>query len=144
MRLSTKIRYGYRLMIDLAMHWGKEPIALREISDRQDISLLYLRQIIMSLESAGLVKSHRGSKGGYTLARAPEKIPLIDISQALEGPISLTECVEDPGSCERCEYCAAHLLWKKMSEELESILSSQSLAALRNKQQKLEKNQASL
>ena len=140
MRLSTKIRYGYRLMVELAMHWGEPAVALKEISERQNISLLYLRQIIMSLEAAGLVKSHRGSKGGYALARAPESIDLIEITRALEGPMALVECIDDPGACERSEWCATRLLWKQMTEQIEKVFSSQTLAGLTSKQIKFEKS----
>ena len=139
MRLSTKIRYGYRLMVDLATHWNTRAVALKEISARQNISLLYLRQIIMSLEAAGLVRSHRGSKGGYTLARPPKKIRLVEINRALEGPISLSECVDEPESCDRSDRCATRLLWKHLTEKLENTLESQTLAVLKNKQVKLEK-----
>ncbi len=139
MRLSTKIRYGYRLMLELAKHWGNEPVALKEVADRQDISLLYLRQIIMSLETAGLVKSQRGSRGGYTLAKPPEQISLIEITQALEGPVSLIECVKEPAMCERSINCATRLLWEELSEQIEKTLRSHNLSTLRNKQLKLEK-----
>ncbi len=138
MRLSTKIRYGYRLMLELAKQWGKQPIALKEVAKQQQISLLYLRQIIMSLETAGLVKSHRGSKGGYVLARPPDKISLIEVTQALEGPVSLIECVKEPQICKRANNCATRLLWAELSTQIEKTLGSQTLATLKNKQQKLD------
>ena len=138
MRLSTKIRYGYRLMVDLASHWGEQAMALKDISTRQNISLLYLRQIIMSLEAAGLVRSQRGSKGGYALAKNPEDISLIDIIHALEGPLSMVECIDDPTVCDRADHCATRLLWKEMSAQLESVLESKSLASLAQKQLRLE------
>lgn len=138
MRLSTRIRYGYRLMVELAKHWGEHPVALKEVAERQKISLLYLRQIIMSLEAAGLVRSQRGSKGGFTLSRSPEQINLIEIMQALEGPVSLIECVKEPEICELSPTCATRLLWKEMSEQIEKTLRSQTLNKLKNKQLKLE------
>jgi Rrf2 family protein len=139
MRLSTKIRYGYRLMLDLAIHWGQKPVALKEISKRQEVSLLYLRQIIMALEAAGLVRSHRGSKGGYSLAHPPEEIMLVDITRALEGPIDLIDCISNPEICTRAPKCATRLLWQEMSEQIISTLDSKSLSNLRDVQLKLEK-----
>lgn len=131
-------------MVDLATYGNKKAVALKEISARQKISLLYLRQIIMSLEAAGLVKSHRGSKGGYSLTRPPENIRLIEINRALEGPIALSECVDAPESCDRSEKCATRLLWKRLTEQLENTLGSQTLATLKYKQAKLEKKSSSI
>ena len=83
MKISTKIRYGTRAMLELACHYGEGPIELREIAKREDISLKYLEQVIVPLRTAGLVKSARGSKGGYSFAKHPSEIYLKDLVETL-------------------------------------------------------------
>src|SRR5208283_2589512 len=101
MKISTKGRYATRAMLDLALHYGKTPVLLKDISARQDISLRYLEQIISPLIAAKLIKSTRGPRGGIALAKPPRKIKLLDIIQVLEGPVAPVECVENPGICTR-------------------------------------------
>ena len=93
MKMSTRARYGLRLMVDLAVKDGKGPILLKDVSRSQEISEKYLSQIIIPLKTAGLVKSFRGAHGGYTLQRDPAKINLLEVVSALEGDLSLVECV---------------------------------------------------
>ena len=84
MRLSTRGRYGTRLMVDLAQHYANGPIPLAEIARRQDLSAKYLEQLIILLKGAGLIRSTRGRRGGYTLARKPEEISVGQIVEVLE------------------------------------------------------------
>src|SRR4030065_2254437 len=95
MKISTKIRYGTRAMLELASRYGEGPIELREIAKRENISPKYLEQVIIPLRTAGLVKSVRGSKGGYSLAKPPSEILLKDVIEVLEGPLDLIECLRD-------------------------------------------------
>ncbi len=113
-KLSTKGRYGTRLMVNLARHYSndQEAIILKNVSEEEGISIRYLEQIIIPLKIAKLVKSIRGAGGGYTLARNPSEIKVCDILHALEGTCSLVECVEDPGFCDRIPLCATHEIWK--------------------------------
>src|SRR5665647_2430709 len=107
MKLSTRGRYGLRAMVDMAQSEDKGPIAIRTIAERQGISERYLEQLMVPLKRAGLVKSVRGSQGGYNLGRDPEKITAGDIIRVLEGPIAPVECVSEtnPESCQREDYC---------------------------------------
>ena len=116
MKLSTRSRYGSRLILELALKFGQGPIYLKDISNSQEISLKYLGQLIIPLKIAGIVKSSRGAHGGYFLARQPEKIKLKEIIQALEGPISLVECLENPDICPRKRKCATRYFWKEINE----------------------------
>ena len=99
MKISTRARYGLRLLVDLAEHSGKDPVKLKDISQRQGISLNYLRQLIMPLESNKIVRSIRGNRGGYLLGKKPEEINLLDIMNLLEGPIDLVDCVHNKNLC---------------------------------------------
>ncbi|MGQ9645789.1 MAG: RrF2 family transcriptional regulator [Thermodesulfobacteriota bacterium] len=127
MKISTKIRYGTRAMLELATHYGEGPIELREIANRENISLKYLEQLIVPLRSAGLVKSARGSKGGYALAKHPSQIYLKDLVETLEGPLGLIECLGDPRACERAPYCVTREIWKQVSEAIDGVLCSLTL-----------------
>jgi len=86
MKLSTKGRYGVRLMLDLAAHYGERPVLLKEISQREDISEKYLWHLITPLKSAGLIHATRGAHGGYELAKAPSEITVKDVFEVVEGP----------------------------------------------------------
>jgi Rrf2 family protein len=119
-RLSTKGRYGTRLMLNLARHHGdsRDAVILKNISEDERISIRYLEQIIIPLKINRLVKSIRGAGGGYTLARRPEDIKVGEILQALEGNCCLVECIEDETYCEFTETCPTHDIWKGATELL--------------------------
>jgi Rrf2 family protein len=125
-RLSTKGRYGTRLMQNLAQHYnnGEESVILKNVSDEEEISIRYLEQIIIPLKINKLVKSIRGAGGGYTLARSPSEIKLSEVLHALEGSCCLVECVEDIGFCHRLPICAAHEVWKEASNILKNYFDS--------------------
>jgi Rrf2 family protein len=129
LRLSTKGRYGTRLMLNLARHYGNgnRTIILKDVSTDEAISIRYLEQIIIPLKINRLVKSVRGAGGGYTLARRPEEIRLDEILHALEGTCCLVECIEDEGFCDRIETCPTFDIWKGASELLKNYFSGISL-----------------
>jgi len=124
MKLSTRARYGVRLMLSLALNYGKGPVFLKDIAKKEEISEKYLSLIIIPLRGAGLVNSNRGANGGYTLAREPSKITVKEIVDVLEGDC-LVNCIKDPSACTRISTCAARDIWVllggKISETLESI-----------------------
>ena len=120
-------------MIDLANHQGEAPILVKSISDRQDISKKYLESLLASLKAAGLVRSVRGAKGGYKLAQPPESITLEQITNALDGPPILVECVEDPELCERSDICVARELWRDMTDSLRLKLRGTTLGDMAKK-----------
>ncbi len=123
-----------RAMLELAMNSGKGPVPLRDLASRQEISAKYLEQLLIPLKSAGLVKSVRGARGGYLLARDPETVSLYDIVRSLEGPLAPVECVQDPQFCDRVGGCTVHLVWGEMGEMLVKFLSNMSLADMVEKQ----------
>lgn len=132
MKLSTRGRYGLRAMIDMAQSEDKGPIATHTIAQRQGISERYLEQLMVPLKRAGLVKSIRGSQGGYILGRSPDKITAGDIIRVLEGPIAPVECVseQNPEACGRFDYCVTRVLWTKVRNSIAEVLDSYSLADL--------------
>ncbi|MBN2199679.1 MAG: Rrf2 family transcriptional regulator [Candidatus Aminicenantes bacterium] len=137
-KLSTKGRYGTRLMINLAGHFkaGQDAVILKNISDEEDISIRYLEQIIIPLKIAKLVKSIRGAGGGYTLARSPSKIRLCEILEVLEGSCCLVECVDDSDFCRRTDSCAAHEIWAEASRVLKDYFDQFTLQDLLSIQEK--------
>ncbi|MBK5239933.1 Rrf2 family transcriptional regulator [Clostridium sp.] len=123
MKLSTKGRYGVKAMVDLAINYGEQPVSIKNISQRQNISEYYLEQLFSSLKKAKLIKSIRGAQGGYILNRAPEKITIQDVINVLEGPIEVSNCLED-GACNNIDCCATRLLWKKIQVSIDSVTST--------------------
>ena len=141
-RLSTKGRYGTRLMLNLAQRYrdgDTHAVILRDISDEEEISIRYLEQIIIPLKINKLVKSIRGAGGGYTLGKNPSQINLREILHALEGSCCLVECVEEEPACERLPYCATYDIWKTASEMLRNYFDKISLQDLLDIAQKKRK-----
>lgn len=132
MRLSTRGHYGLKAMFDLAQLFGSDPIPLKSVAERQHLSEHYLEQLIAMLRKAGLVKSVRGSQGGYNLARDPSLITVGDVIRALEGPIAPVYCVseEDPGSCDEADYCITRTVWARVRDGIAGVLDAISLADL--------------
>src|SRR5210317_1524729 len=103
MRLTTKSRYGTRLILDLAIYAKKGPVPLGDVAKRQNISVKYLEQLILKLKKAGLVESQRGPFGGHMLAKPPNEITIGDIVRILEGSAAITDCAEmDDKLCAEC------------------------------------------
>ena len=128
MRLTTKSRYGTRLILDLAIHAQNKPERLSEISRRQNLPLKYLEQLIRKLKKAGLVKSTRGPYGGYMLARPMGNITVGDIVRVLEESNAITDCTERDNACGQCTMageCLTQYIWaeagKAMFEKLDSF-----------------------
>jgi Rrf2 family protein len=114
-------------MLELACHYGEGPIELREIAKREDISLKYLEQVIVPLRTAGLVKSARGSKGGYFLAKPPSEIYLNDLVETLDGPLNLIECLKNPKTCQKVSSCTTRDIWQEVSEAIDGVFRSVTL-----------------
>ena len=138
MKLSTRSRYGTRLMLELAQHYTEGPIPLGDIAKRQDVSVKYLEQIIIPLKRAHYIESVRGPKGGHILIKPPEEITVGEIVVLLEEGTSLVECIEDTTVCERADICPTRLLWKEVSEAMLNKLQTVTLADLVQKANALE------
>jgi len=141
MKLSTRGRYGVRLMLELALHYGEGPILLKDIAERQGISEKYLWQLINPLKTTGLVNSLRGAHGGYVLGKAPEAISIKAILQVLEGSLCLVDCVDNPALCERSLSCISRDIWGEASKNMQQTLEDTTLAAMVERQKDKLKNE---
>lgn len=128
-KLSTKGRYGTRLMVNLARHHknSNQAVILRNVATEEGISIRYLEQIIIPLKINKLVKSIRGAGGGYILGREPADIKICDILQALEGTCSLVECLEDETFCDKIKSCGTYEIWKGATDLLRDYFTRMSL-----------------
>lgn len=131
MKMSTRGRYGMRLILDIAVNGKERPVALKDIAARQEISGKYLEQITSRLSKAGLVRGTRGVGGGYLLSMPPEEITAGDVLRALEGNLTLVECKEPGGvACHRASECPTTGLWREMCGAMERVADSYTLTDL--------------
>jgi Rrf2 family transcriptional regulator, iron-sulfur cluster assembly transcription factor len=130
LKLSTRSRYGTRLMLDMAQHYEQGPVRLGVIARRQNIPVKYLEQIIIPLKKANYVRTVRGNRGGHMLAKSPEEITVGEIVSLLEQGLKLTDCTENPQGCERSATCVTRLLWKEATEAIQEKFKSITLADL--------------
>jgi Rrf2 family protein len=130
MRISTKGRYALRLMLDLAINNTGEPVSLKDIARRQEISDKYLEQIISVLNKAGYVKSIRGAQGGYILTRKPEEYTVGMILRLTEGSLAPVSCVEEDNTCEKINDCATVMIWKRLNDAINDVVDSITLEDL--------------
>jgi Rrf2 family protein len=133
MKLSTRSRYGVRLMLELALNNTRSSVYLKEIAKEEEISEKYLSLIIIPLKAAGLVNSQRGAHGGYSLARSASEITLKEIVEVLEGDTCLVDCVKNPSACSRSDTCASRDLWTTLSDSISQTLGSFTLEDLARK-----------
>lgn len=129
MKLSTKGRYGIKAMVDLAIHCGEEPVSIKSIAERQNISEYYLEQLFSPLRKANIIKSIRGAQGGYVLGREPKDITMSEIMEVLEGPVEISDCLEE-NTCSNIECCATRGFWARIKESIDSVLESTTLQDL--------------
>ena len=127
MKLSTRSRYGLRLLYQLALHYEQGPVQLSEISEKEDISEKYLGQIIIQLRSSGLVGSVRGAQGGYYLARQPSQLTVKDALSVLEGSLCPVDCVETK-QCDRAGDCSTRRIWSMLNDRISETLAGITLA----------------
>jgi len=127
MKLSTRAKYGIHAMLDLAQHRGAGPQSIKLIAERQGIPEQYLEQLIALLRREGLVSSVRGAQGGYLLTKPPGEITMAKLMRVLEGPISLSDCLEDQDCCDRSCVCSARRVWERLSQSIDQVLHSVTL-----------------
>jgi Rrf2 family iron-sulfur cluster assembly transcriptional regulator len=130
MKLSTRSRYGTRIILELARHFGKEPVQVSEIARIQKIPAKYLEQLIRSLKMADLITSVRGSKGGHRLKERPENITVGQIVRHLEGQSDLVECVSLPQKCQMSDECRVRRVWMDATEAMYEKLDGITIADL--------------
>ena len=127
MKLSTKGRYGVKAMVDLAIRYGGEPVSIKSISERQKISEYYLEQLFAPLRKANIINSIRGAQGGYILSKSPENITIYEIMEVLEGPVEISNCLDEGVSCSNTDCCATRLLWSKIKNSIDDVTKSTTL-----------------
>lgn len=131
MKISSKGRYALRLMLDLAQHDTGDPVRIKEIAARQEISEKYLEQIISVLHKAGYVRSIRGPQGGYFMTKKPEEYTVGMILRLTEGSLAPVLCLEqEENTCDRQEDCVTLRVWKKLDDAIKGVVDDITLADL--------------
>lgn len=130
MKLSTRGRYGTRLMVELAKNYGRGPVSMTEISRKQDIPVKYLEQIIIPLKKANLVSSIRGPKGGHMLAKPPNQINVWELLVLLESRLTFADCLTSESACEHAKTCVVRPLWTKAHEAIMKLFEKTTLEDL--------------
>ncbi|MDD3218074.1 MAG: Rrf2 family transcriptional regulator [Lachnospiraceae bacterium] len=132
MKLSTKGRYGLRALIDLALYSEEEAVSIQSISNRQNISVSYLEQLVAKLRKAGLVQSVRGANGGYRLAKPSDEISVGDILRALEGNLDAVTCSgnQEHSTCEGADLCVTRFVWQRINESITQAVDTMMLSQL--------------
>ena len=130
MKVSTRTRYGLRALAMLAAAHHGGPLSLRAIAEAAGLPVKYLERLFSRLKAAGLVRARRGSGGGYELSRDPERIPLLEVFEVLEGPPDPVECLDPAAICPHRETCATRDLWQEVSEAVSQVLAGHNLSDL--------------
>lgn len=137
MKLSTKSTYGLRAMVNIALEQKKGAVSIKEISKKENISSVYLEQLLNKLRREDLVRSVRGPTGGYVLSRKPDDITVKDIVKTLEGSITPVDCATGREGwrtkCNKNKNCAARIVWTKLAKAIDDCLESVTLADLCSK-----------
>jgi Rrf2 family protein len=130
MKLPTKVRYAVRAVVELAERSTGPPVPVKTIAEAQGLSAKYVKQLMNRLQKAGVVRGHPGIHGGYTLAREPEHVSLLDIYEALDVSVVLVPCLSRAKDCERESRCSARMVWKRLTDGLEKTLKETSVGEL--------------
>jgi len=120
--------------LELSLHWGKGPVLLKDIAQRQQIPLPYLEQLIRPLVKAGIIKTTRGARGGISLLKPPKEVILSEVIQLLEGSIGPAACVDNPEMYPRSDLCVTHDIWVEVKKAMEGVLKSTTLEDLVERQ----------
>lgn len=137
MKLSTKSRYGLRAVIEIAKSYGSTPAKRKIVASSQGISDSYLENILIVLKNSRIIETTRGVNGGYILSRAPKDISVLEVIDALEGPIDIVDCVSSSGICSKTDTCAARTIWKELADSWKSILGNLTLQDLIEREETL-------
>lgn len=139
MRLTARSEYGLLAMIDLASRDSADPVSAREIAERQDIPLKFLEQLFVALRRAGVVTSVRGARGGFALDRGANEVTVLEIVEALEGPLTTTVCDGDrAANCGKTGSCAASIVWTRATDAVRDVFADTTLDQLAAQQQTLD------
>jgi len=131
MKISTKGRYGLRILLDIAIYGTEnKPRTIHEISVNQEISEKYVGRLIIALRQAGLVASVRGASGGFKVGKPPEDVTVLEIFEVMEGKINLVDCVDSETACHRTKGCVPRVLWQTISQSIREIFARYTLKDL--------------
>ena len=130
MRVSMRVDYGVRALVDLAERQGDGPVQSADIARRQSIPVSYLDQLLVMLHRAGLIASRRGPHGGHVLAADPLEINLGAAVAVLDGSTAILGCMDDPSECQLSHSCSQRELWQKVEDAVQSVLANTTLAEL--------------
>ena len=128
MKISTKGRYGLRILMDLAIHQSDKPRLIRDIAKSQQISEKYISRLVIALRKAGMIRSVRGVNGGFHIAMKPEEITVLDVVEVMEGPLSIVDCVSMPKKCTHSENCVPREVWCKLNDDIRDLMRGITLA----------------
>jgi Rrf2 family cysteine metabolism transcriptional repressor len=134
MKLSTKCRYGLRAVTIIAKNYGKKPAKRKDIAKVEGLSSSYLENILLVLRNHKIVETNRGVNGGYILCRQPSEITAYEIINALDGPLSIVDCVEKPNRCGRLKECITHYVWCELAKSMRSVLRNITLQDIIDKE----------
>jgi len=132
MKLSTRGRYGMRIMLELTKNYGQGPLSMNDISKNQGVSVKYLEQLIIPLKKANLISSVRGPKGGQMLSKPPANINVWDVLTILESKFTIVDCVGSESVCDKLENCPLRPIWGKAFNSIKKIFKETSLEDLLN------------
>ncbi|MFQ5826622.1 MAG: RrF2 family transcriptional regulator [Dehalococcoidia bacterium] len=135
MKVSMKVDYGVRVLVDLAQHRGQGAVHTSDIASRQAIPEPYLDQLLTLLRKAGFINSKRGPQGGHTLAKSPAEINLGELISSLEGSTAPTECVAEPARCVRSNLCVQRDVWRAVEETTQKLLQAVTIDELAQQQE---------
>jgi Rrf2 family transcriptional regulator, cysteine metabolism repressor len=130
LKINTKARYSIRLLCDIVKNGVEAPVSLKDVSERQNISRRYLEQIAIPLRNASLLRSIPGLHGGYRFAKPPSEIRLLDIIEAVDGPVRILDCLNEEADCERMDICETRGVWMEINDSITKILSSYTMEDL--------------
>ena len=138
MHVSSKSRYAVRALVELALRTGGDmrPVRVADLASERDLPAQFLEQLFGSLRRVGLLSSHRGAGGGFAFARRPESVTVLDVVEALDGPVSVAACTS--GHCDLEDFCGPSVVWQEAEAAFEGVLAGTSIADLaeRERQQR--------
>lgn len=130
MKLPTRVRYGCRAMVTLALHQQEGPLALEALAEEQGIPERYLAKIVQDLRRSGLIRSVRGAHGGYRLSKPASGINLLDVYEALEGTFCPVDCLDAPRSCGKTDECVTRGVWEELRAAVVGVMRAKTLDEL--------------
>ena len=141
MHVSSKSRYALTALVELDLRTGGEPRPVRvaDLASERELPEQFLEQLFATLRRAGLLRSHRGAGGGFTFARRPDQVSVLDVVTALDGPLGVAACTE--GECDLEDFCGAAAVWRQASVAFEGVLAATSVADLAERERQLRAGQ---